>query len=600
MRGGFGRRIQSGSDEQFNLSKLDKRALRFIFKYLKKHIKTLVLATVAMFVVTGTTLLEPYFSKIAVDDFILAGNLKGLNWLLLIMVISYSVYWFSSYWQNYLSNYISQMIIGDIREDLYANLQKQSISFFHKRKTGDIMARVTHDVNALSNLVSTGFVHLLNDFFTLAGIITIMLVLNVKLALISFIMIPFILFVISFLGKRMRLAYRDVREKLADLNADVEESLSGIRLVQALNREAVNTGKFNRLSWENLKANLKAVSLFALLFPTMELSRVIGEALVLWYGGRGVVNGVISLGVVMAFFAYVRRFFAPLADLSQVYNTFQEAGAALDRIYEYMTVKPEIKENKEKLEFLKAKNVEGQINFKDVIFAYEETPVIKNLNLEIKAGEVFALVGPTGAGKTTIVNLITRLYDIKQGEILIDDINIKKIPFKKLRKIIAVVSQNVFLFDTTIRENIRYGKPNISDQEVEEVAKELHAHEFISGLPDAYDTQLGEEGVRLSGGQKQLISFARTMLVDPRILILDEATSSVDAYTEVLIQKAMKELLKNRTVIMIAHRFATLEMAERTGVLQDGELVDSGTHKYLMENNSIYRELFKKQSGDVA
>ena len=384
MRGGFRRRMKSGDDEQdFDLSQLDKRALKFIYKYLKQHITTLIGATLAMFTVTLTHLAGPYLMKIAVDDYVLQNNFRGLTLIFALMVITYGIYWLSSYWQTYLSRYIGQKIIGDIREDLYQHLQKQQISFFHKRSTGDIMARVTHDVNSLSDLVSTGFVHLLNDIFTLVGIIIIMLVLSWELALISFITIPFIYLTISYLGKKMRAAYKDVREKLAELNADVEQNLSGIRLVQALNREAVNTGKFNKLSWENLKANLKAVSIFALLFPAMELSRVLGESLVLWYGGRAIIEGTISLGVVMAFFGYVRRFFAPLADLSQVYNTFQEAGAGLDRIYEFMEIEPELKDpqtNDQKL-FLPGDNkeVKGEIQLNNVSFGYEKEEVIKDL-----------------------------------------------------------------------------------------------------------------------------------------------------------------------------------------------------------------------------
>ncbi len=595
MRGGFGRRMSSGTDERFDLRSLDRRALKMLWRYVKKHMGRLILATAAMLIVTVTILLGPYFVKIAIDDFIMERNLTGLNWLLLIMGVSYGLFWFSSYWQSYLSSYIGQHIVGDIREDLYAHVQRQPVSFFHQRKTGDVMARITHDVNALAELVSSGFVHLLNDLFTLIGIVCIMLVMNVQLALVSFITIPFILLTISFLGKRMRMAYREVREKLAALNADVEQNITGIRLVQALNREAVNTGKFSRLSWENLKANFKAVSLFALLFPTMELSRVVGEGLVLWYGGIGVVEGAVSLGVMMAFFGYVRRFFAPLADLSQVYNTFQDAGAGLDRINEYMDVEPEVQVANEQEKKMGKEDIKGRLTLENVTFSYDSTPVIQDLSLDIPAGEIFALAGATGAGKTTLVNLLTRLYDVDSGRIMIDDTDIRDIPNNVLRKTVSVVPQEVFLFDTTVCENIRYGYPGADDSEVESAARLLSAHEFISGLPEGYNTEVGEAGVRLSGGQKQLISLARAMLVDPRILILDEATSSVDAYTEVLIQRAMEKLLAGRTVLMIAHRFATLKLADRAGVLQEGKLLETGSHEYLMGNSLQYRTLFEKQ-----
>ena len=595
MRGGFGRRISSGDDEDFSLEKLDKRALKFLYKYLKNHIKKLILAVVSMLIVTLTSLAGPYLSKVAIDRFIANGDLRGLNIIFLLMVISYGVYWLFSYYQTYLSKWIGEKIVGSIREDLYDHLQDLSIDFYNKRNTGDIMARVTHDVNALSDLVSAGFVHLLNDFFTMLGIVIIMLLLDLRLALISFITIPFIFFAVRFLGRRMREAYSEVREKLAELNADVEENLSGIRLVQALNREAQNEGEFNKLSWQNLKANLAAASYFALLFPVMELSKVLGEALVLAYGGFAVVQGTLTIGVIVAFMGYVRRFFAPLADLSQVYNTYQAAGAALDRIYEYMSEEITIQESKNPV--MIDDDFKGKITFSDVNFAYNENEkVINDLNLEIEAGEIFALVGSTGAGKTTLVKLLTRLYDVEKGNIYLDDLHLQDISIKSLRKTISVVPQNIFLFDTTIMENIRYGNPNIDKDEVVKICKKLNAHNFIKGLPKGYESRVGEGGVKLSGGQKQLVSFARAMVTDPDILILDEATSSVDAYTEVLIQKAMDELLKDRTVLMIAHRFATLNKANRIGVMKEGKLIDLGSHDKLLKENKVYQSLYNKQS----
>lgn len=595
MRGGFGRRIRSDSEEDFSLKKLDKRALKFLFRYLKDHKKTLFIAITSMLMMTIASLAGPFLVKIAIDQYIEKGNMAGLTWIFLLMVLAYGAYWFFSYFQTYLSNYIGHTIVGDIREDLYDHLQNLSIQFYRKHNTGDVMSRVTHDVNALSDLVSTGFVHLLSDLFTLIGIIVVMLYLDYRLALVSFITIPFIFFVVYFLGKKMRSAYRDVRERLAELNADVEENLSGIRLIQALNRESKNEGEFSKLSWKNLKANLKAASYFSLLFPIMTLSKVLGEAIVLGYGGWGVVQGTVTLGVLIAFMDYVRRFFGPLADMSQVFNTYQSAGASLDRIYEYMSIEPSIKEPDEPRSL--EDEIKGEVEFEDVKFSYDEEDIIKDLNLHIDGGEIFALVGTTGAGKTTIANLLTRLYDVDEGKITIDDIDLREYSNRDLRKIISIVPQNVFLFDTSIKENIRFGNPEADMEEIKKVTKEVQAHDFIKDLPKGYDTRVGEGGVKLSGGQKQLVSFARAMLADPKVLILDEATSSVDAYTEVLIQEAMDKLLKDRTVLMIAHRFATLDKADRIGVLKDGELIDTGTHEDLMQRNDTYRKLYREQSG---
>jgi len=592
MRGGFGRRIRSDSEDDFSLKELDKRALKLLFKYMKSHTKTLVLAIICMLIVSIASLIGPYLIKVAVDDHILVGDLSGLNLIFVLMILSYAVFWLFSYFQTYLANWVGHQIVGEIREDLYEHLQDLPMEFYNERNTGDIMARVTHDVNALSDVISTGFIHLLSDIFMMGGIMIVMLILDVRLALVSFITIPFIFFVVYYLGKKMRVAYRDVRERLAELNADVEENLSGIRLVQALNRESINTGKFSKLSWKNLKANLKAATYFSLLFPVMTLSKVFGEALVLGFGGWGVVQGAVSLGVLLAFMDYVRRFFGPLADLSQVFNTYQSAGASLDRIHEYMSIEPQIKEVEDPVE---AEDIEGEIEFKDVSFAYDEEDVIDDLDLKVGSNEILAMVGPTGAGKTTIVNLLTRLYDVDHGQILVDGIDLRKYKIKSLREHIAVVPQNVFLFDTTIKENIRFGDPEATDKEVKEVAKKVHAHDFIKDLPEGYDTRVGQEGVKLSGGQKQLVSFARAMLADPDVLILDEATSSVDAYTEAMIQDAMDELLKDRTVLMIAHRFATLDKADRICVLEDGKLVGSGSHEDLMSESDTYRELYERQ-----
>lgn len=599
MRGGFGRRITSEGEKDFSLKELDKRTVKFLFSYLKSYKIKIFFAILAMLLVSLASLAGPYLSKVAVDEYIAQGNLSGLNLIAFLMVLSYAVYWLFSYHQTYLANYIGQHIIAEIREDLYQHLQKLSMGFYAKESTGNIMSTVTHDVNALTDLLSTGFIHLLNDFFTVTGIVIVMFYLDYRLALLSFIVIPFVLLSVRFLGKRMRNAYSEVRQKLAELNADVEENLSGIRLIQALNREAKNEGEFKNLSWKNFKANLQAASYFALLFPLMELAKVLGEAIVLAAGGAAVISGRISLGIIIAFMAYVRRFFAPLADLSQVYNTYQSAGAALDRINSYLKVDDRLEEaESSRLEAASREisaNFKPEIEFKDISFSYDQEEVITDLNLEIKAGEIFALVGETGAGKSTLAKLLARLYDVDQGELLISGINIKEIPLKIIREKIAVVPQNVFLFDTNILENIRYAAPGVSQAEVKSICKKINAHQFIQKMPEGYQTEVGEEGVKLSGGQKQLLSFARAMLVDPEILILDEATSSVDLYTEKMIQEAMDELLAGRTVLMIAHRFATLKKAKRIAVLKQGKLLAVGKHEDLLAENDTYRELVNKQ-----
>lgn len=593
MRGGFGGRITSTGEEDFSIKDLDKKTVKFFFNYLKKYKMKIFFAVLAMLMVSLATLAGPYLSKVAVDKYIAAGDLNGLNIIFALMLLSYGIYWIFSYHQTYLANFIGQKIIAEIREDLYQHLESLSLEFYSKESTGNIMSAVTHDVNALTDLLSTGFIHLLNDFFTVTGIMIVMLYLDYRLALLSFIVIPFVIFSVRFLGKRMRNAYSEVRAKLAELNADVEENLSGIRLVQALNREAQNTGEFKNLSWQNLKSNLAAASYFALLFPLMELSKVLGEALVLAAGGAAVMSGRLSLGIIIAFMGYVRRFFAPLADLSQVYNTYQSAGAALDRINHYLELEEDLKEKEDPVKSMD--NFKAEIEFKELAFAYDKEEVISNLNLKIEAGEVFALVGESGAGKSTLARLLARLYDPDQGEVKISGRNIKDFSFEFLRRKIAVVPQDVYLFSTTVMENIRYANPDADQKEVKRICKMINADQFIEKMPQGYQTQVGENGVKLSGGQKQLLSFARAMLVDPEILILDEATSSVDLYTERLIQEAMDELLAGRTVLMIAHRFATVQKAGRIAVMDKGKIEAVGSHQELINDNEIYNKLTANQ-----
>ncbi len=594
MRGGFGRRMTSGREEDFALSHLDRRAARLVWDLVRPHLSTLLLALTAMLVVTLMSLAGPYLAKVAIDDHILTGNLHGLAWVSFAMLLSYAIFWFSSYWQAYLSSWVAQRFIGDLRTRLYNHMQDMSIEFFHRRRTGDLVSRITNDLEAVSELVTSGFVHLLNDVFTLVGIAVVLVLLDTRLALVSFLVLPPIAIVMHQLGRRMRRAYAAVRERLADLNVDVEESIAGMRVVQALNREEAKSGSFSRLSLDNLRANLQAASLFALLFPTMTLSRVVGEALVLWYGGLSVIAGTMTLGVVMAFLSYVRRFFAPLAEISQIYNTLQSAGASLNRTMEILSESPEVKEPEQPL--TPPGGFCGGLQFQDVSFAYEEEPVLQDIDLQISPGENFALVGQTGAGKTTMVNLLTRFYDPDSGQILLDGVDLRHVSTADLRQVMAVVPQNVFLFDTTIRENIRFADPHADDEQVEAAAARVRADQFIREMPEGFDTTVGEGGSRLSGGQRQLIALSRAALLDAQILILDEATSHVDPHSEMLIRRAMPEILRGRTAFMIAHRLSTLERADHIGIMEDGRLLDVGTHEELIHSSALYRDLVKRQS----
>lgn len=603
MRGGFMKRMGvENRDEDYKLSRVNKDILKLLFKYLYPYKGEITVAFLAMLLVTGTALLGPYLFKIAIDTYIIPGNLLGVFYIFIAIVITYGINWISSYWQGYISSRVGQGIIKDVRSDLYRHILNMSGDFFARENTGEIMSRITNDTETLSDLVSTGIIYFVNDILTLSGILIILFNLNLKLTLVTMITLPLVFILFNILGKKMREAYQEVRIKMARLNAGVEENISGIKVVQSLSREKDNVGRFIQYSRENWKANLRAVSIFAFFFPAMNLTGVLGTGLVLWTGGLQVMKGEISLGILTAFLGYISRFFFPLRDLSQVYNTYQSAAAGLERIKEYFDQDSYIKEVPNPVKFSlsngsKKKGVD--ININNLYFSYSNTTrmVLNNINLNIKDGEVVAIVGPSGAGKTTLARLLTRLYDPVKGEIRFNDIDIRHLSFKDLRSIITMVPQNVYLFPGSIWENIAFGKPGASREDIINAAKQVYAHEFINKLPEKYETEVGEEGTKLSGGQKQLISFARAILADPEILILDEATSSVDAYTEGLIQSAMNNLFKGRTVVIIAHRFVTLKDVDRIILMDKGSIQARGKHEELISTSSLYRNLYLIQKG---
>ncbi len=585
------------TNKKKSITAINKKMIVILFSYLKPYKTKLIVSFLAMFIVTGCAVLGPYLTKIAIDNYIIPGNQKGLLLIFLLMILTYGVSWYGSYLQRFQSALLGQGVIKDIRSDLYEHILKLSQDFYVKEDTGQIISRITNDVESLSDLVSMGIVFLINDVLTLAGIIAIMIYLDFDLALVTMIIIPVTIIIFYFLGKKMRKAYQQIRIKIAALYTFVEESISGIRVVQSLLREEENLKQFMSCSRENMKANLKSVSVFGFFFPTVNLTGVIGTGLVLWYGGLQVIQGDISLGVLIAFLGYISRFFIPLRDLSQIYNTYQAAFAAMERIYEYLNLKPTVQQrgsdnNKNAALFPAA------VEINNVYFKYNKNEKyynLKNINLSIKSGEVIAVVGSSGAGKTTVTRLLTRLYDVDKGEILFSGKNICSYSFENLRNLIGMVTQDTYLFPGTIKDNISYGDPKAEDEKIIEASKIVLAHNFISNLKDGYETQVGEGGVRLSGGQKQLISFARVMLKNPRILILDEATSNVDAGTEKMILKAMENLFKNKTVIMIAHRFKTIEIADRIVVLNNGIIHDIGTQDRLLDRNDIYKKLYYMQ-----
>ena len=597
IRGGFMGRLQGGEETPYRLRELNRRALRMLGGYLRPHLGRLLLAGAAMLVVTAVTLLLPYLAKVAVDRHIAQGDMRGLTMLALLYLALNGLYWLGAYWQGYLSGWVGQRVVYALRGDLLHHVLRQSMTFFGQERVGQIASRLTNDVNAVSEVASSGLLSLVGDLLSLVGIVVAMALLSPELTVVTMVAVPVVLLSMGYLGKRMRGAYRQVQQELARVNTGVEQGVSGMRVVQSLARESFTMEQFEALSLRNMRANLRVSLLFAAVFPTMTITNMLGMALVLGYGGTMVARGELSLGVLVAFFGYIQHFFGPLRELSLVYNSFQSAAAALDRVAEYLDREPDIREPE--APELPAGGFRGEVALRAVTFGYDGDPVLREVNLHVSSGETVALVGPTGAGKSTIASLVARLYDVQEGAVTIDGIDVRRIAPDELHRLVMLVPQDVYLFPDTIRENIRYGNPEASDAEVEDVARRAQVHPFIERLPDGYDTQVGEGGALLSGGQRQLIAFARALLADPRILILDEATANVDAYTEALMQRAMEAIGRDRTMVIIAHRFSTLRLAQRVIVIEDGRVQGEGSHEDLLRENAVYRRLYRRQWADA-
>jgi ATP-binding cassette subfamily B multidrug efflux pump len=582
-----------GREEAARLSDLDRQALGMLWCYLRAYKGRLALALAATLAVTATTLVLPYLTKVAVDGPIAEGDLGRLALVALLYLVLTGLYWLAIYWQGYLSAWVGQHVVHAMRRDLYAQVLRQPVAFHQRERVGQISSRLTHDVNALSEVASTGALNLVNDLLTLGGIVLIMAFLDLRLMLVTLASIPVVMLSMGYLGRQMRRAYQHVQQALADVNAGVEQGVAGMRVVQSLSRESFTVEQFESLSLRNMRANLRVGLLFAAVFPTMTVTNMLGVALVLGYGGALAIEGAVTAGVLLAFLGYVYRFFGPLRELSLVYNTFQAAAASLDRIADYMARQPALAEPP--VPQRPAAGFQGRIVFEHVTFGYGDEPVLHEVDLAVGAGETIALVGPTGAGKSSMARLLARLYDVDEGAVSIDGVDVRRIASADLRGLVTLVPQDVYLFADTVRENIRYGDPQASDAQVEAAARRAQAHEFIMALPRGYDSPVGELGATLSGGQRQLLAFARALLADPRILILDEAMASVDAYTEARIQEAMDEIRRGRTTVIIAHRFSTLRKADQIVVVEEGRIVGRGVHEDLIADNPTYQRLYRRE-----
>ena len=579
--------IDEDLEVSFNMSYLKR-----LFQYMKPY-KTQIITSVSLMILSSfASLIGPYLIKIALDDTIPSGNIPQL--ILLATIFAASLFFVSICMRQRILTMgkVGQDILVDMRRDLFSNLQTLPFAYFDNRPHGKILVRVVNYINSLSDLLSNGFVNLIADIVTLIITLGFMLILNVKLTLISLLSLPLLFGVILSLKKSQRIANQRYSTKQSNMNAYVHESINGIKVTQSFSREEENMNIYKNVCDEYSTSWLKLVKINLLIWPSIDIISVLSVCAI-YFIGIIVLDSSIKVGVLIAFTSYLWRFWAPISNIGNVYNVLMNAMAYLERIFETMDEKPLIHdvENATTLP-----SINGTVEFNDVTFMYEENnPILKNINMTVKAGESIALVGPTGAGKSTIVSLISRFYDINKGEILIDNIDIKSVTLKSLREQMGIMLQDSFIFSGTIIDNIRYGKLDATDEEVIEAAKIVQAHKFIMEFEDGYYTQVNERGSRLSVGQRQLISFARALLANPKILILDEATSSIDTETEILLQEALNKLLIGRTSFIIAHRLSTIQNSSRIMYIDNGQILECGTHEELMKLQGHYYNLYKAQ-----
>ncbi|MDQ2085700.1 ABC transporter ATP-binding protein [Herbivorax sp. ANBcel31] len=564
-----------------------------LFSYLKPYIRTVIKVLILIGIVIFVELLNPYFMKVGIDTYISNSDVKGLLILGSIMAFANFAAMICAKYRILIMSGVSNKILLSLRQQLYNHIQKLSFNFFDNRSVGKILARIVGDVNALNELFTNSITNLIPDLIKMVVIAIIMFSMNYKLALVSFSTLP-ILFVLMFLVQIVsRKRWQIERKKTSNLNAYSHENFSGIKVVQGFNGEQKTRRTFRELLNDQRIAFVRAVRMNDMFWPLVELSWGGGTVLVFWYGLRLLNADEITIGVLVAFTSYISMFWVPVMNISNFYNILITNLAGAERIFEIMDIKPDIKdcENADLMPRIK-----GNVEFRNITFGYDKSQtVLQNVNFYINEGETVALVGPTGAGKTTIINLISRFYETSRGKVLIDGLDVTKVTLESLRSQLGIMLQDTFLFSGTVKDNIRYGKLDASNEEIIEAAKTVCAHDFIKKLPDGYDTDVNERGSRLSAGQRQLIAFARVLLANPRILILDEATASIDTYTEKSIQQGIQNLLEGRTSFVIAHRLSTIQNSDRIMVIDDKGIKEEGTHEELINKKGMYYELFISQ-----
>lgn len=569
--------------------------LQRFLQYLRPYKKEVPIALLLVAIGAATQSIGPFLIGWSIDNLITQGNLSGLLLMLAVLATIYIFGIIAIRGQILRVGWIMQRLLGQLRQDIFTKIQSLPVSFFDRSEAGDLMSRLLNDVNTVNQAFGQTIAQMLGNTFSLFGIIIAMFLINFKLALLSNLAVPLMIFTTSFFARWARARFRVTRQTIGDLSAKLEEGITSVREAQAFNRVELNIAEFDLVNAANRDANVQAVAITAAFLPSIDFLNTLATAAVLAYGGYLAVTGAATVGVVTAFLLYVQQFFRPIQILSQFYTQAQSALAGLERIFLLLDEPSQLNDAPDAKEM---PPIQGEVTFEHVTFGYSSNQlVLKDVDLHAKPGQMIALVGPTGAGKSTIINLILRFYDVTGGAVKIDGIDVRSVTQASLRRQIGIVLQDNILFSGTVAENIAFGSPHATQADIEAAAQLANVHEFVTSLPQGYSTQLGERGAPLSQGQRQLVSIARAVLINPRILILDEATSSIDTRTEALVQDAIARLLKGRTSFVIAHRLSTVTQADQVLVIQQGQIVESGTHAELIAKQGVYANLYALQLG---